>query len=44
MQAVSAAARDLARGRLLLDEDVERIVADAETAAGRLRAAIGGLE
>lgn len=35
VQAVSAAARDLARGRLLLDEDVERIVADAETAAGR---------
>ena len=35
VQAVSAAARDLARERLLLDEDVERIVADAETAAGR---------
>ena len=33
VRAVAAAARDLARERLLLDEDVERIVADAETTA-----------
>ncbi len=36
VQAIQAAAQDLARERLLLGEDVERIVADAETtAAGR---------
>ena len=36
VQAVAAAAQNLARERLLLDEDVERIVREAETmAAGR---------